>query len=298
MKKLLGLALYGLALFGVTAGVGLKLRSLSAPATTDVAPEAETQPAADPQRHEIQPQRLTVDHQGAIRHEPPVKEAAREDTTLPVAIRPEEMSVEQIVRLGLGLKERDEAIRQREAALQRTESQYLLLVADMQGEKKELEGLQIQARDQRVAAEQLLQQITTRKQELEQTRIQLEAQKKEIEAARVQLERDRTKASEAGSAAPTPADAAAAASDPAAILQANIKTVSPIMASMTPEKAAEQLQEMVNNGNMPLAVGVVEAMDERKAGVVLDTITDKQLVNTILEQLGRNKVAAKPTRKR
>ncbi len=307
MKKIAGLLLYGLALFGITAGIGIALR----PAGTH-AEHAETAAAddhGDPAKHEepgehapnesseeVHPENLAIDHEGTIKQKTDPHENATADEPLPVAVRPEEMSIEQIVRLGLGLNEREESIREKEVSLQKTEMRYQLLMADMQGERKELEGLQIQARNQRMATEEILKQIAGRKQELEASQAQIQAEKKEIEALRLQLERDRL----AKPAAPeTPgANGSGAGASTESDLQAQGRTMSPILEGMSPDKVATQLQEMADNGKMDLAVAVISTMEKRKAAAVLDTLQDKKLVNSILEMIAKETPPPKTAQKK
>lgn len=278
MKKMLGLMLYGLTLFGLAAGTGWFLRSQLAP---DPPAAAGT---ADPNAAPL-PGLSDTDWGAPV----PVSAAAAEGTTggtsaaggaateeLPTAIRPGQMSVEEIVRYSLGLKSRDEAIRAREEVLKRSEAQYQLLLADMKGEKQELEGLVAQARDQRLATEQLLKRIEAINREITTTQQQIEAEKKnqQLEAERAKAEAERT-----GRSAP----------GPDVDLQATIKSISPILENMSSEKAAETVEEMVRNKNEDLAIGVVGAMDERKASLLLEALKDPQLRNMLLEQQGRRK---------
>ncbi|MCA9049084.1 MAG: hypothetical protein KDA89_10180, partial [Planctomycetaceae bacterium] len=139
MKKMIILGVYGLAILGVSAGGTWYLRS---------------QEAARKLADETKPEELTPsvgDLSAPVDvTTPPLPEREQE---LPVAVRPGEMSVEEIVRYGLGLKTREAAIRQREEALQQTESRHRLVLADISGEQQEIEGLVAQARDQRLATE-------------------------------------------------------------------------------------------------------------------------------------------------
>jgi flagellar motility protein MotE (MotC chaperone) len=301
MKKIAGLLLYGLALFGITAGIGIALR----PAGTH-AEHADTAAAdehggtgghaAKESAAEVHPEHLAIDHEGTIKQKTDPHGNATVDEPLPVAVRPEEMSIEQIVRLGLGLNEREESIREKESTLQKTEMRYQLLMADMQGERKELEGLQIQARNQRLATEEILKQIAVRKQELEASQAQMQSEKKEIEALRLQLERDRL-AKPAGADKPA-ANGSEAATGTESDLQAQGRVMSPILEGMSPDKVATQLQEMADNGKMELAVAVITTMEKRKAAAVLDTMPDKKLVNSILEMIAKDKPVTKTAQKK
>ncbi|MFN9974034.1 MAG: hypothetical protein ACK58T_29475, partial [Phycisphaerae bacterium] len=92
------------------------------------------------------------------------------------------MTVEEIVRYGLGLKARDEVVRAREASLQRLETQQRMVMTDIRGERREIESILAQAREQRLATEEILNRVAVRQQKMEVEQKQLIALKeKELE---------------------------------------------------------------------------------------------------------------------
>jgi flagellar motility protein MotE (MotC chaperone) len=257
MKKMIGLALYGLILFGVSAGGAWFLKSQQA---------ADQQTAEDDTSTEVDEVEMLLQKPDPLL----VPETTPEDDILPVAVRPQAMSVEEIVRYGLGLKNREQAIRNREEALQRTETQHRLILADIEGEQKEIEGLLAQARDQRMAADELLQRITAKKTELEAERLKAAEQ------------------SAAGGTADILDDEQ----------QANLKDLTEVMQSMTPEGASEVLREFANNGKMDMAVHILANLEERRAAAILDSMEDKTLLGELVDKFTELKRPPKPQKKR
>ncbi len=282
MMKMLGLFLYGLVLFGLAAGTGWFLKSRMPAETPAQSTNGDPNAAAVPELSDTEwgtPVTVSAAARTAESGLP-----VNEDGTsvsgganeMPTAVRPNQMSVEEIVRYSLGLKSRDEAIRAREEVLKRSETQYQLLLADLRGEKKELEGLVTQARDQRLATEELLRKAEVLRQQADAAKQQTEAERKSIE-----LEAERRKADAERNGTTSAA--------PEADLQATIKSVAPLLENMTVEKSSEAVQQMVQNNNLELAAGVIGAMDERKASALLEAISDVQLRNLLLEQQGKKK---------
>ena len=183
-------------------------------------------------------------------------EAGADDAS-PVAVRPQKMNVEEIVRYGLSLKSREQALRERENALQRVESQQQLVLADIEAEQRELEGLLAQARDQRAATGELLKTVR-------QTQIDVEKKKQEIEADHQQP--------------------VAGQSVSMKDRDENIKDLTEVVHSMSPEKAAGVLKEFANNGKTDMAVEILSKLEERKAAGILDAMDDEKLVGEFLEK--------------
>ena len=256
MKKPLGLALYGLVIFGVSAGGAWMMKSKQA------AELQSEQGSEEP-----------VDEVDALFQKPDpllVPEADPSDDMLPVAVRPQEMSVEEIVSYGLGLKNREEALRKREESLLRAESQHRLVLADIEGEQKEIEGLLAQAQDQRKAADELLQRISTQKAELDAAQ-QAAAQQSANGTSDAVVDEDK---------------------------QANMKDLTEVIQSMTPEGASDLMREFANNGEMDTAVQILANLEERKAASILDAMQDKTLVGEMVQKFTELKRPPKPQKNR
>ena len=256
MKKLIMIGVYGLLILGGAAGGTWFLRQR----------DLDAQAAKDAEDVEVSSLDRVVDVTQPL---PP-----EESKDLPVAVRPGEMSVEEIVRYGLGLKAREAAIREREDALRRTETQHRLVLADIEGEQKEVEGLLAQARDQRKASEALLTQANQQKMESQKLLDEAEMKKVESEKMMKQME-TRAKDNEK-------AGASAAMDNKQVDREANIKNKVELVQGMAPETASAVLREWSNNGKMDEAVEVLSKLEARKASSILDAMNDEKLVSELL----------------
>ncbi len=208
MKKILGLVLYAAVMFGVTAGLGMFMMKKTAPHGSDVADSddehgdsavADDEHAvSDSTAGEHAPQHVqTVDasssHGGGHGTESGAHAEAdgHSDQQLPVAVRSSPMSIEEIVRMGLSLKSRDEVLRQRESSLKDAESQHRLIQTDVEGAQQEVENLLTQANDQRAAIEELVARINTQKDAVSNERLAIAAEKQQLQVDRETLDADR-----------------------------------------------------------------------------------------------------------
>lgn len=179
MKKILGLALYAAVMFGVTAGLGMFMMKKSAPHNSDHAESGDIQsePDSNNSAHNTGDSAAssvrTVDasssHGGG--HAATSGLHARTDEHLPVAVRSSPMSIEEIVRMGMSLKVRDEAIRQREQTLKDADSQHRLIQTDVEGAQQQVENLLAQASDQRAAIEELVARINAQRDSVNNERL-------------------------------------------------------------------------------------------------------------------------------
>ncbi|MCA9033771.1 MAG: hypothetical protein KDA91_01515 [Planctomycetaceae bacterium] len=284
MKKMIPLLLYGFALFGVSAGVGWFLRPQP---TVEVVEE--TSDAVNPNLAETPDMPLpgtspTVTEGTAGRTSPFGENRPSTDDRLPTAVRTEPMTVEEIVSMSLSLKKRHAALAQREEALQRTESQHQLLMADMQVEQREIETLLEQSKTQTKATEDLLQMVVATKQQTEAERARLDQDKKNFE---LELEKQKARAEKLNQELEfqrTPAEGESTDSpqdDP--LLQA--RTMAPLIEGMSPEKASETLIEWTNNGGSQTVGLLLGLMDEKKASAIVQEVEDARLRQTMLESV-------------
>lgn len=204
--------------------------------------------------------------QGHDSVEKDVTSAPAENSDLPVAARPKPMSVEEIIRYGKGIKQRSEHLDKRESQLAEQESQLRLVLADVQGEQKEIDGLRTQIRDQIGTVETLLQQLDVKraqqteeqKKAEEQTKL-LEDQQKDVDS----LQRD------------------------------NIKRMSAWFQNMEPAKAATFLKELSNDGKTEMAVQLLSNFEEREASKILAELDDPTLMVELVENFKKLKRAEK-----
>lgn len=209
MKKTLGLALYAGLMFCVTAGLGYYMLRKSAPpeiAESDhhhVAPPENYLNAdwSDSGSDGVSPESGDLSSgdpagSGGYRSAELPENAgrssgSRKDEALPVAVRSSPMSVEEIVRMGLSLKSRDEVVRKREASLREMEAQQRLVLSDLSSAQHDIENLLAQTADQRAAKEELLARITANNETLLREQQVIAQQKEDLAREREKLEQDR-----------------------------------------------------------------------------------------------------------
>lgn len=343
MKKLLGLGLYGLVLFGVSAGVGITLHSKTAshedataealhgkrPASSGASAKASGHVTGSKTghltgNHAPDPHQIGTAATALDRQQMPT------DRPLPVAVRPTPMTVEEIVRYGLGLKAKDEAIRRREDSLARLETQQQIAMSDIESEKTEIVSLFAKASGQREATETLLQTVTATQQSVtaektamdaerelwrkEKSELEAERQKLVAEKATLETERDKWNAEkrtfdierqkweaemkrlqnglDPNNAAPS----SNPGTDPNTT-QAGIKILGPLIEGMTPGSAAEMMQELANDGKLDMVVEIIVSIEQRKAGPILDAVKemDKKLLADLLQKIAQRTAAQKAT---
>lgn len=262
MKKMLLIGIYGLIILGASAGGTWYLRQ------QDLAAQqaAEAGPEVAPLAESVGDLAARVDVTNPLQ---PVEDpAARE---IPVAVRPEEMSVEEIVRYGLGLKQRESAIHEREEALRRTEAQHRLVLADISGEQQEIEGLLAQAKGQREAAQQLLAQAQKQKLDSEQLL-------KDVEEKQKKLATEREKAVAKG---------ASLSNDTVVDEAANVKKLVEMISAMSAEGGAKAIRDMANDGNTDQAVQVLTSIEPRTASGIMESLqaTDEKLSQELVGKI-------------
>jgi small-conductance mechanosensitive channel len=176
---------------------------------------------------------------------------------LPIAVRATPASPEEIVRYGMTFQKREEALKQREEELRQERLRLKLVSEDVRAEQRELEGLEQQIRGKLVAAEGVLKQIGDQQQEM----------KKQQEEAKTELDKfDKLQ---------TQVDEGE---------EANIKKMSDWFQAMVPEKAADYLREMVDEGQMPTAVKILANLEQRDASKILAAMNDSSLVVQLVEE--------------
>jgi hypothetical protein len=197
MKKIIGLVLYAGVMFGVTAGLGMFMLKKSAPETvsTDEDEQGDGSESDGPSDADIMAgytpgSDATVDEHGNPRQELATIPRVNEEK-LPVAVRATPMSVEEIVRMGLSLKSRDEVVRKREEALREIEAQQRLVLSDLASAQQDIENLLAQTTDQRAAKEELLARITGQNEAFARERQEMASAKEQLKADMEKFDQER-----------------------------------------------------------------------------------------------------------
>ncbi len=190
---------------------------------------------------------------------------------LPVPVRGAPLSAEELFRFGAMYRQQQEALAQREQEIEQRQARLKLIENDLAGSRKEIDGLQALVQESVQRADQLLK-------DLEQQRQQFEQEKKDAEST---MESLRTQDDEANAAEAT-----------------NVRKISSWFQSMPPEKAAEYLRELSNDGNTDSAVKLLENIEERNAAKILAAMEDPTLVVELTEAFRNSKRQATRTARR
>ena len=257
MKKLITLGLYGMVVFAATGASAWYFHSQAL--TQELAKEEEPEPTSLTPRQATSGELLTARQ--------PDEVVTDEET--PVAVRPEKLSVEEIVRLGLSIREREQSIRQRESELKKIEARHQLMLADIEAEQKTVQGQFAQISDQRDETMELLKDLKQRESVMQQKTQEMEK--------------------EAPGSTPT----AATSKD----LSTNLKEMSEVVQIMEPEKAAVVIKNFANDGKMDVAVQLLSRMEDKRVADILSEVGDEILVNDIINASLALKREPKPTRR-
>jgi len=252
MKRLMGLMIFGLLMGGLSAGGAWLVRSkqmaAEAAKAAEDAPPAKVEKLERPKVESSTPTAKLPDSIPAV---------ATEDDMLPVPIRPKPYSPEELVHMALALKARAETVRQREEAILRMEARQKLVMADLNGEQKEMEGLFVQVRDQRLATEDLIKKADLRLQELVGKEKQIATRKEELSVTEEAVDESRA---------------------------LNIEKMATVFQGMEPSNAAGTLKSLANDGKIDMAVQLLHKLEERKAAEIIEALNDEALTGEILQK--------------
>ena len=176
---------------------------------------------------------------------------------LPVAVRPRPMSVEEILRYGMGLNQREEAIRLREEELDAENLQARLVLADLRGEQEAIDGLRAHVQSQLEAADDVLRRIEEARSGLSDARSQAEQDLRNAQQAQIRVDEQQRE---------------------------NIKQTASWLQAMDPEKAADVLREMANDGRLERGVLLLAQLEEREVAKILSALDEASLVDEIIDR--------------
>ncbi len=280
MKKMMGLMIYGGLIFGLSAGGAWYMHT-----------KHQEELAAERQRHQPSPDEMLVPSTtDPTATDPEIRERLNDDALTQVPVRAESMTVEEMVRHGMKLKERDARIRAREESLERVEAQYSLMLEEIVSEQREINGLMLQAREHRKAADEILQQAEMKHQEastlFQQARTRQEETQSMLDKATTQ-QREKLASQQAADPEKTAMKEATSPED----RNRNLKQIAELLAGMNADAAAKALTGYINNGDMDTAVQLVSLMEGRKSSAILEAMAldenDKNLVDQLLEQFAK-----------
>jgi flagellar motility protein MotE (MotC chaperone) len=175
---------------------------------------------------------------------------------------------EEIARMTNELRTRLAAVREREEQLSAQKKQIDLIHEDIRGERSSLDELRTQIQSEMDALNEAIQGVEKQRGSLEEERQKIDKNAKEMEGRVMKLEKEEHE---------------------------NLKKMSGMYNSMTPESAAKILQNLADTGKMDTAVKILGTMQERQAAKVLTELTDQTLAAQLVEKLrGLRRTPANP----
>jgi flagellar motility protein MotE (MotC chaperone) len=243
MKKLLGIGVTSLILFGLSASGSYFWQQKQK--SGHAAETAEREPT----------------HKEASKHvaaSAPLSTPSHGDSPR-AAVRPAyNAGTEEIARMTSELRTRLAAVHEREEQLIARKKQVELIQEDIRGERTALDDLRTQARNELEALNDAIQGVEKQRSNLDDERQKITKSTQDMEGRVVQLQKEE---------------------------QDNLKKMSGMYNSMSPENAAKILQNLADTGKMDTAVKVLGLMQDRQAAKVLAQITDAGLAAQFIEKL-------------
>ena len=180
-----------------------------------------------------------------------------ESDQLPVAVRPKEVSVEEMLRLGMSLNEREKRIVAEEDKLKERSIQQQIAIGDITAERDEIDQMRNEIDDQLATAEQLMTRLIQGRQAIIDERTETERTLKEMEEIQSEFSEQQQK---------------------------RIKQLAQLIQSMDAEKGAEVIREMSNDGKIRDAAEILSLIEERDAAKILEYMDDAKLVQDLVTE--------------
>ncbi len=184
-----------------------------------------------------------------------------------LSVRPQQLSVEEMVRLGMDLKRREKSLDEEEEKLRQQKIHQQIAFADVQAEQGEVDQLRTQVQSELAKAEDLIGRLMKSRQAVLDERAAAEDKLKAIENVQIEVDGQHSE---------------------------NTKKLAQWVQGMDATKAAELLREMSNDGKMPIAVQILSHLEEREAAKILSSIDDAKLVQDLVTEF-RNLKTTKQT---
>ncbi len=177
------------------------------------------------------------------------------------AVRPAyNPGTEEIARMTNELRTRLAAVREREEQLTSRKKQVELIQEDIRGERSSLDELRSQVKAELDTLNEAIQGVEKQRSSLDEERQKMSKNTQDMESRIVQMQKEE---------------------------QDNLKKMSGMYNSMSPESAAKILQNLADTGKMDTAVKVLSLMQDRKAAQVLAELSgsDGGLAAQLIEKL-------------
>lgn len=176
---------------------------------------------------------------------------------MPVAVRDDAMSVEELLRFSLSLKERERILREEEEQFQQRRVQQQLVLEDIQSEQEAINKLSTDVAQRLGSAQGMVDELNRLRETVIAEREKTQEEFSDIESRRIDISEQ---------------------------YKANDKKLSTWLQGMSSENAASVLKEMANDGSMKVAVQLLSNFEEREAAKILDAIDDPKLLNEFITE--------------
>ena len=180
---------------------------------------------------------------------------------LPLPVRSNQMTTEEVFRYGVNIRSQLEGLQQRQDALAREEARIKLMHNDIRGIRQEVDGLQSRVNEALTMAERLLAQL---------------------QAEWAELENQMQPPAEETTAQTTTPDEQYGPGE----LESS-KKLAQLIQGMPPEKAAEYLKQLSNEGRIATAAKVLDNIQSRDAAKIIGAMDDPALWVQLTESLSK-----------
>lgn len=188
---------------------------------------------------------------------------------LPVPVRPQSMTAEQIVRTASQYRSQVEQLKHREAELETQEARLRLTEQDLTQRKLEIDGMLKQIQDYVQKGENLLASIQSERQLLQAEKESRDKELQQIKDAR---------------------------SIPTGMQQQNVVKSAQLLGGMKETEAAAVIKKLVNDGSMNYALQLLDNIGERDAAKIISALgsEDSDLVSELMIAM-KDMVREEPT---
>lgn len=170
---------------------------------------------------------------------------------------PQPISVEELVRLGMNLKQREQKLEKQEEDLRQQSIHQQIAFAEIQAETKAIDELRSSVRGELDKAESLVSRLIQARQAVIDEKATAKAKLAEVQNVLTEVDGQHLE---------------------------NTKKLAQWIQSMDAEKAAEVLREMSNDGKMEIAVQILAHLGEREAAKILSELNDAKLVQDLVTE--------------
>lgn len=204
-----------------------------------------------------------------IENESQIMNPAEEDFSARQSSGSDQVSVEELVRLGMDLKAREKRLAEEQEKLRQQEIQQQIVFAEVQKEMEKVSELRSVVRTELGTGENLVQRLLQARQAMIEEKNSAEEKLNQVQEAMHEVD---------------------------GYQQENTKKLAQWIQSMDESKAAEVLREMANDGKMTVAVEILSHLEEREAAQILSEFNDAKLVQDMVTEF-RNLKAPQESRR-